>query len=55
LECGVVRLVELLQRNEGKTLDYKRDLSSPEGTLETLVAFANTAVGIVVIGWRTDR
>jgi ATP-dependent DNA helicase RecG len=45
-----VRLVELLKRNEGKTLEYKRDLSSPEGILTTLVAFANTAGGTVVIG-----
>jgi len=45
-----VRLVELLKRHEGKTLEFKRDLSSPEGVLRCLVAFANTAGGIVVIG-----
>ncbi len=33
-----------------KALEYKRDLSSPEGILKTLVAFANTAGGTVVIG-----
>ena len=43
-------LVELLKRTEGKTLEFKRDLSSPEGILKCLVAFANTAGGIVVIG-----
>ena len=43
-------LVELLKRNEGKTLEFKRGLSSPEGILKCLVAFANTAGGIVVIG-----
>ncbi len=43
-------LVELLKRNEGKTLEFKRDLSSPEGILKCLVAFANTAGGIVAIG-----
>jgi predicted HTH transcriptional regulator len=43
-------LVELLQRNEGKTLEFKRDLSSPDGVLKSLVAFANTAGGTVVIG-----
>ena len=42
VECGVVRLVELLKRHEGKTLEYKRDLSSPESILKCLVAFANT-------------
>ena len=43
-------LLELLRRPEGKTLEYKRDLSSHEGVLKTLVAFANTAGGAVVIG-----
>ncbi len=45
-----MRLVELLKRHEGKTLEFKRDLSSPEGILKCLVAFANTSGGIVVIG-----
>lgn len=45
-----MRLVDLLKRHEGKTLQFKRDLSSPEGILKTLVAFANTAGGTVVIG-----
>ncbi len=40
----------MLQRHEGKTLEFKRDLSSPEGVLKSLVAFANTAGGTVVIG-----
>ena len=39
-----------LKRHEGKTLEYKRDLSSPESILKCLVAFANTGGGIVVIG-----
>ncbi len=41
---------DLLTTNEGKTLDFKRDLSSPKGLLKTLVAFANTAGGKVIIG-----
>jgi ATP-dependent DNA helicase RecG len=45
-----VKLVELLKRHEGKTLEYKRDLSSPESVLKCLVACANTGGGIVVIG-----
>ncbi|HUB80059.1 MAG TPA: ATP-binding protein [Bryobacteraceae bacterium] len=43
-------LVDLLQSHEGKTLEFKRDLSSPDGVLKSLVAFANTAGGTVVIG-----
>lgn len=43
-------LLELLKRPEGKTLEFKRDLSSPKGLLRTLVAFANTAGGTVLIG-----
>lgn len=45
-KCGVVQLIELLQRSEGKTLEFKHDLSSPKGTLKTLVALANIAGGI---------
>jgi len=43
-------ILNLLKRPEGKTLEFKRDLSSPEGVLRTLVAFANTAGGTVLIG-----
>ena len=45
-----MRLTETLLRPEGKTLEFKRDLSSPSGFLCTIVAFANTAGGTVVIG-----
>jgi predicted HTH transcriptional regulator len=45
-----VDLVELLKRPEGKTLEFKRDLSAPDGALKTIVAFANTAGGTVLIG-----
>lgn len=43
-------LLQLLRRPEGKTLEFKRDLSSPDGVLRTVIAFANTAGGIVLIG-----
>jgi len=46
-------LVELLKRREGKTLEFKRDLSTLEGALKTIVAFANTAGGTLLVGWRT--
>lgn len=43
-------VVEILRRPEGKTLELKRDLSSPAGVLRTIVAFANTSGGTVVVG-----
>ena len=42
-------VVEMLKRPEGKTLEWKRDLSSPDGVLRTIVGFANTAGGTVLI------
>jgi len=43
-------LLDALRRPEGKTLEFKRDLSSPEGFLRTVVAFANTSGGVVLVG-----
>lgn len=43
-------LVDLLKRPEGKTLEFKRELSAPDGALRTIVAFANTAGGTLLIG-----
>ena len=43
-------LTDILRRPEGKTLEFKRDLSSPQGFLRTVAAFANTAGGTIVIG-----
>ena len=40
---------------EGKTREYKRDLSSPTKPLRTLVAFANSAGGQLVVGVADDR
>ncbi len=42
--------VDLLKRPEGKTLEFKRDLSSPYGVLRSIVAFANTAGGTLLLG-----
>ncbi|MGO1263248.1 RNA-binding domain-containing protein [Corynebacterium variabile] len=39
---------------EGKTLKFKRDLSSPTKPLRTVVAFANSAGGRLVIGVNDD-
>jgi predicted HTH transcriptional regulator len=49
-----MRLEDVLRQPEGKRLEFKRDLSSPLPVLRSLVAFANTAGGRVVIGV-TDR
>ncbi len=45
-----MNLIETLKQPEGKTLEFKRDLSSPAGVLRTIVAFANTAGGTLLIG-----
>jgi ATP-dependent DNA helicase RecG len=43
-------IIAVLSRPEGKTLEFKRDLSSPEGALKAIVAFANTSGGTLLIG-----
>src|SRR5438105_2813750 len=43
-------LAELLAAHEGKTIEFKRDLSSPDKVIRTLVAFVNSAGGTVLIG-----
>jgi ATP-dependent DNA helicase RecG len=45
----------LLSYTEGKTLEFKRDLTSPRALLKTLVAFANTAGGMLFVGVSDDR
>lgn len=46
---------QLIQQPEVKTLEFKRDLSSPRPLLKTLVAFANSAGGRLVVGLAYDR
>ncbi len=43
---------DLLRRNEGKTLEYKENTKSLSGIVRTVVAFANTAGGVLLIGVR---
>ncbi|TLU53265.1 MAG: transcriptional regulator [Chlorobium sp.] len=45
-----MKIEELLTLPEGKTLEFKQDLSSPKNILKTLIAFANTAGGVLLIG-----
>jgi ATP-dependent DNA helicase RecG len=47
-------LVFLLTLPESKTLEFKRDVSSLGPILKTIVAFANTAGGTLVIGKASD-
>lgn len=49
-EVRMTSIDQLMAQPEGKTLEFKRDLSSPKPLLKTLVAFANTAGGRQVIG-----
>jgi hypothetical protein len=46
-------ITELLKSPEGKTLEFKRDLSAKKGILRTLVAFANTSAlrGFFAFWW----
>ncbi|HVE44542.1 MAG TPA: helix-turn-helix domain-containing protein [Gammaproteobacteria bacterium] len=43
-------IAALLQQTEGKTVEFKQDLSSHEAVVKTLIAFANTSGGVLVIG-----
>jgi ATP-dependent DNA helicase RecG len=45
---------QILKLPESKTLEFKQDLSSLEPVLKTLVAFANTAGGVLIVGKRND-
>ncbi len=41
---------EILTKEEGKTLEFKENTKSMQKIIQTIVAFANTAGGILVIG-----
>ena len=45
---------ELITATEGKPLEFKRNLSSLQPILKTLVASANTSGGTLVIGVQDD-
>jgi ATP-dependent DNA helicase RecG len=45
-----MRLVDILTRPEGKTLEFKRDTSGHAALLRTVCAFANSAGGTLVVG-----
>ena len=43
-------LTALLKRHERKAPAFKRDLSSPANVLRSIVAFANSSGGILLLG-----
>lgn len=45
-----MHIEEILSLNEGKTLEFKENALSLQGILKTVVAFANTAGGTIVLG-----
>ncbi|MDP1835548.1 MAG: ATP-binding protein [Chlamydiales bacterium] len=49
-----MNIEELINQPESKTLEFKQDLSSLQPVIKTLIAFANTAGGILVIGRTND-
>ena len=54
-EVRMTSIEQLIAQPEGKTLEFKRDLSSPKPLLKTLVAFANTAGGRLFVGVDDQR
>ena len=48
-------LNNIITKSDGKTLEFKRDSASPTLLMKTLVAFANTAGGRLIIGVGDDR
>ncbi len=50
LHNEVMEIEKLLIQPESKLLEFKRDISSLEPILKTVVAFANTAGGTLIIG-----
>ena len=46
----MIDIREIASMPEGKTIEFKRDLSSMKPILKTLIAFANTAGGTLLIG-----
>ena len=45
-----MEFTSLITQHEGKTLEFKRDISSLKPIMKTLIAFANTAGGVLIIG-----
>ena len=44
-----MNIVNIFSQEENKTLEFKRDASSLNPMIKTVVAFANTSGGVIVI------
>lgn len=49
MHCGIM-IEHLLAENEGKTIEFKETIRSLDGIMKTVVAFANSAGGTIIIG-----
>ncbi len=47
-------IIKIAQLPEGQTLEFKRDTSSLDTILKAVIAFANSASGIILIGVDDD-
>ncbi|KAG6559190.1 Putative ATP-dependent DNA helicase recG C-terminal [Candidatus Rhabdochlamydia oedothoracis] len=50
----LMMLEQLLSRNEGKTLEFKENSQSLQKIVQTVIAFANTAGGVLLIGIKNE-
>jgi ATP-dependent DNA helicase RecG len=51
---GHFMLEELLSKNEGKTLEFKENTQSLQKIVQTVIAFANTAGGVLLLGIKNE-
>lgn len=51
---NTINISKLIKQSESKTLEFKRDLSSLRPIIKTVIAFANTAGGALIIGVEDD-
>jgi ATP-dependent DNA helicase RecG len=51
---NTTNIQEIVKQSESKTLEFKRDLSSLRPIVKTVIAFANTAGGTLIIGIEDD-
>ena len=50
----IMDIVKLIKLKESQTLEFKRDTSSLDPILKSVIAFANTVGGLLLIGVEDD-